>query len=166
MSDSRGRYAIDNVPPGVRVVTVDHDVYEALGVRAGEAKVLLDEGAVRDVSFNGPDTEDVTRMLCGGDVERGRVTLRLTVLDSATARPIQGLRVSLAERDGSADGDPHAEDLEVDANGVVTFCNAPANRPLSLTARIGKVSARVELKLPRGLTNQVVRWPGTGTIRL
>ena len=165
-SDFRGRYAIDNVPPGVRMVTVEHHLYEALGVRAGEAKVLLDEGAVRDVSFDGPDAEEVAGMLCGGATERGRVTLRLTVLDSATARPIQGLRLSLAERDGPADGDSYARDLEADANGVVTFCNAPANRPLALTARIGKVSARVELKLPRGLTNQIVRWPGSGTIRL
>ena len=165
-SDHRGRYAIDSVPPGVRMVTVEHHVYEALGVRAGETKVLLDEGAVRDVSFDGPDAEDVAGMLCGGEAERGRVTLRLTVLDSATARPIQGLRLSLAERDGSADGDSYARDLEADANGVVVFCNAPANRPLALTARIGNVSARVELKLPRGLTNQIVRWPGSSSIRL
>jgi hypothetical protein len=165
-SDSRGRYAIDSVPPGVRLVTVDHEVYEAFGVRAGEAKVLLDEGAARDVSFTGPNAEEIAGMLCGGDVERGRVTLRLTVLDSATARPIPGLRLSLAERDGSADGASYAEDLDADANGVVTFCNAPANRALSLTARVGKVSARVEVKLRRGLTNQIVRWPGSSTIKL
>jgi hypothetical protein len=165
-SDLRGRYLIDSVPPGVRILTVEHHVYDALGVRAGEAKVLLDEGVVRDVSFDGPDAEDVAGMLCGGDAERGRVTLRLTVLDSATARPIQGLRLSLAERDGSADGNAYAQDLEADANGVVTFCNAPANRPLALTARIGKVAARVELKLPRGLTNQIVRWPGSSTFKL
>ena len=165
-SDFRGRYLIDSVPPGVRMVTVEHQVYEALGVRAGEAKVLLDEGVVRDVSFDGPDAEQVAGMLCGGDAVRGGVTLRLTVLDSATARPVQGLRVSLAERDGSADRQSYARDLEADANGVVTFCNAPANRPLELTARVGKVSARVELKLPRGLTNQVVRWPGSSAIKL
>ena len=165
-SDSRGRYAIDNVPPGIRMVTVDHHRYEALGVRAGEAKILLDEGVVRDVSFDGPDAEEVAGMLCRGEAERGRVTLRLTVLDSATARPMPGLRLSLSERDASADSDSYSRDLEADANGVVTFCNAPPNRPLTLTARIGKVTARVELKLPRGLTNQIVRWPGSETIRL
>lgn len=161
-----GRYMIDSVPPGVRMVTVEHQQYDALGVHAGEAKVLLDEGALRDVSFDGPDAEEVAGMLCGGEAERGRVTLRLTVIDSATARPMRGMRLSLAERDGSADSDSYARELEADANGVVTFCNAPANRPLTLTARSGKVSARVELKLPRGLTSQVVRWPGSGTIKL
>ena len=165
-TDSRGRYSIDNVPPGVRIVLVEHPQYEALGVKAGEAKVLLDEGAMRDVSIDGPDAADVAAMLCGAEGDRGRVTLRLTVLDSATARPMGGLRLSLTERDGSADGDSYASELEADADGVVTFCNAPANRPLTLTARNGKVSARVELKLPRGLTSQVVRWPGSQTIKL
>lgn len=166
ITDSRGRYMIDSVPPGVRMLLVEHPQYEALGVRAGESKVLLDEGAVRDVSFDGPDAEEVAGMLCGGETERGRVTLRLMVLDSATARPMPGLRLSLAERDGSADGDVYARELEADGDGAVVFCNAPANRPLTLTARIGKNSARVELKLPRGLTSQVVRWPGSGSIKL
>jgi hypothetical protein len=165
-TDFRGHYLIDSVPPGVRMVVVEHPQYEALGVRAGESKVLLDEGTVRDVSFDGPTAEAVSGMLCGGEAERGKVTLRLTVLDSATIRPMQGLRLSLVEGDGSPDGDAYVRELEADTNGVVVFCNAPANRLLILTARIGKISARVELKLPRGLTNQVVRWPGPGSIKL
>ena len=165
-TDVRGRYLIDSIPPGVRMLQVEHPQYDAFGVRAGEVKVLLDEGVQRDVSFDGPDTDEIAGMLCGGEAERGRVTLRLTVLDSATTRPMRGLRLSLAERDGSADGDSYGRDLEADENGVVVFCNAPANRPLTLTARTGKIAARVELKLPRGLTSQVVRWPGSGTIKL
>jgi hypothetical protein len=165
-TDSRGHYRIDSLRPGVHVVVVEHDRYDALGVPAGEAKVLLDEGATRDVSFDGPDAARVAELLCG-DGARGKVTLRLTVLDSASARPMEGLRLSLEERDAAGDGnDRYAREVEADATGVVTFCNAPANRPLMLTARIGKTTARVELKLPRGLTSQVVRWPGTGSIRL
>ena len=99
-------------------------------------------------------------MLCGGETERGRVTLRLTVIDSATSRPMRELRLVLLERDSSA-VQAYAREFETDGNGVALFCNAPANRPLILTARNGKTVARVELKLPRGLTNHVVRWPGT-----
>jgi hypothetical protein len=36
-----------------------------------------------------------------------------------------------------------------------------------LTARSGKTSARVELKLPKdGLMARIVRWPGSGSIKL
>ena len=165
-TDFRGHYVIAGVTPGVHVVVVEHEHYDALGVRAGESKVLLDEGATRDVSFDGPDVHEVAGMLCGGDADRGRVTLRLTVVDSATARPMGGLRLALTERDAPGSSEAYSLELEADSNGVVVFCNAPANRALLLSARTGKTSARVELKLPRGLTSQVVRWPGTGAVKL
>ena len=165
-TDSRGRYMIDGVPPGVRMVTVEHAQYDSLGVRVGESRVLLDEGTVRDVSIDGPDAGEVAAMLCGPDAVRGRGTLRLTIIDSATARPMKGLRLSLAERDTSGNDEAWAQEFEADGNGVVVFCSAPANRPLMLTAKSGKTSARVELRLPRGLTIQVVRWPGTAGIKL
>ena len=164
-TDAAGRFRFDAVPPGLRRITVEHERYEALGVRAGDKQVLLDEGSTRELTFVGPEGDEVEALLCDGEPARGRGTIRLVFIDSATTRPMRGLRVSIAERDGNGDG--FASETETDASGVVVFCNAPASRPLTLTARQGKTSASAELKLPRGgLMAQVVRWPGTGSIRL
>jgi hypothetical protein len=163
LTDAHGRFRLDGISPGHRRVIVEHRRYDALGVRAGEIRVLLDEGSSRTLEIVGPGADEVEAMLCDGEPERGLGTIRLTFVDSATTRPMRGLRISVVDRDGRT----FAVDSETDERGVVVFCNAPANRPLLLTARSGKTSARVELKLPKdGLMARIVRWPGSGSIKL
>ena len=100
VTDADGRYTLRDVPPGLQFVVVDHGSLADLGVRAGEGQVLLDDGARREVSFNAPAISEIISTLCDGqDIPRNRATVRLTLTDSLTERPLSGVRLRV-DREG------------------------------------------------------------------
>jgi hypothetical protein len=148
-----GRYTLRDVPPGLQFVVVDHASLAELGVRAGEGQVLLDDGARREVSFNAPAVSEIINTLCDGqDIPRNRATVRLTLTDSLTERPLSGVRLRVTARDGRS----YESIDETDAGGAVVFCGVPADLPLIVTeAGRGKIT---ELTLRRGqVVGRVIR---------
>jgi hypothetical protein len=146
-----GRYKLGGVPPGLQFVVVDHSSLADLGVRAGEAQVLLDDGSRRELSFNMPALSEIIGTLCEGqEIPRNRATVRLTLTDSLTERPLTGVRLRIASKDGRA-----FETVdETDASGAVVFCGVPADQTLvvieptrgavaEFTLRRGSVVGRV-----------------------
>lgn len=145
VTDADGRYELQGVPPGLQFVVADHTSLAELGIRTGEGQVLLDDGASREVSFSAPSVSEIISTLCDGqDIPRNRATVRVTLTDSVTERPLSGVRVRVASKDGRA-----FETIdETDAGGAVVFCGVPADLPLIVTeAGRGTIA---EITLRRG----------------
>jgi hypothetical protein len=130
LTGADGRYELRDVPPGLQFIVADHSSLAELGVRAGEGQVLLDDGVRREVSFSAPSSNEIISTLCDGqDIPRNRATVRVTLTDSATQRPLSGVRLRVASKDGRA-----FETIdETDAGGAVVFCGVPADLPLIVT---------------------------------
>jgi hypothetical protein len=144
-TDNDGRYVLRDVPPGLQFVVVDHTSLVELGVRAGEGQVLLDDGSRREVSFSAPSVSEIITTLCDGrDIPRHRATIRVILTDSATQRPLSGVRLRVASKDGR--GFETVD--ETDAGGAAVFCGVPADLPLVVTESGRGVLA--ELTLRRG----------------
>ena len=110
-----------------------NDSVDLLGARIGQQQVLLDEGSRREVSFRAPRPIEIIRKHCGDQVNlRNRGVLRLTLIDSVTARPIAGARIRLAYRD-STRRPAFESSQESDASGAVVFCEVPSGQPLVAT---------------------------------
>ena len=145
-----GRYTLPDVPPGLHFVVASNDSVDLLGARIGQQQVLLDEGSRREVSFRAPRPIEIMRKHCGEQVNlRNRGVLRLTLIDSVTARPIAGARIRLAYR-ASTRRPAFESSQESDASGAVVFCEVPSGQPLVATdTRNGR--ALIEVTMDRGV---------------
>jgi len=145
-----GRYTLPDVPPGLHFVVASNDSVDLLGARIGQQQVLLDEGSRREVSFRAPRPIEIIRKHCGEQVDlRNRGVLRITLIDSVTARPIPGARIRLAYRDSTRR--PALEiSQESDVSGAVVFCDVPSGQPLVATdTRNGRTV--IEVTMNRGV---------------
>lgn len=148
VSDDRGRFSIDSVPAGVQSLVAEHPRYEALGVRAAEQDLLLDAGSHRALILDAPSDAEIPTRLCG-ELEAGRGTLRLIVVEAVTLVPVPGLRVTMTDRNAKVAGSGYLTQAETDSRGAALFCGAPAERLLEVTvAAADKRTTSFELALP------------------
>jgi len=152
-----GRYTLPDVPPGLHFVVASNDSVDLLGARIGQQQVLLDEGSRREVSFRAPRPIEIMRKHCGEQVDvRSRGVLRITLIDSVTARPIAGTSLWLGSRDAARFS--YAARGDTDASGAAVFCEVPAGQPLVLssTTRTGRIL--LEISVSRGaLVGRLIR---------
>jgi hypothetical protein len=137
VTDEQGRFVLRDVPAGLRVLVADHPSTASFGLRTAVLRVLLDAGENRNVSLIAPDQEKIATTLCGENaLAGGRALLRVTVMDSATARPASGLRVRLFGHGGPR---PVEAEHETDASGAALFCGLPSNQLLVVTGPGGAI---------------------------
>ena len=171
VTDANGAYALDGIPPGLYTLVADHDGYRALGVRIGQADLVLDEGASRRASFRAPDARTVVAHLCGdGARPRRSATLRVTVLNQVNNEPLVAARIALlvdsASRPARGEASVSAASLvvraqaETDAGGAALFCGVPSNVSILIAIPDGEgrlvPATTVQLK-PDELGARVVR---------
>ena len=142
---ANGEFRLDSLPAGRFTLIADHPEYAQLGTTVGDAPVELQEGETLTQAFRAPKTSDLIEKLCEGKLpKRENGTLRVLVVDSATARPLPSLRVWLRWT-GRFRGNMDAPELLVptavggtesitDASGAVTFCDLPADMRLVFSA--------------------------------
>jgi hypothetical protein len=147
ITDEQGRFTLRDVPAGLRVLVADHPSTASFGMRAAVLRVLVDAGESRNVSLVAPDQETMATTLCGPNgMAGGRALLRITVIDSATARPAAGLPVRVFNRGGTT---PLELAQETDAGGVALFCGLPSGQLLMATTRDGGILLS-DFRLTRG----------------
>lgn len=157
VTDREGRFAIDNVPPGLQVLVAEHPRYESLGVPAAQLDLLLEEGQKRDLVINASRDDEIPSRLCGDALPERSGVLRLTVVDARNKQPIPGLRVTLSEREAKA-GAGYVAKQVTDARGVVLFCGAPAETLLGVTTAMDERATAFELALPAsGMKSRVLQ---------
>jgi hypothetical protein len=147
-SGEDGRYEFDTLPPGLYTASAAHPGYEPFGVALGSEEVTLEASRRKTVDFRAPRTNALLRAICGGRVpERGRATLFVTLVDTATSaplahvplrvawveygKPVHGVRPAL---NGSTSGTSSSE-------GKIAFCGLPAGATLDLTIPIDDTHA-------------------------
>ncbi|MCC6930169.1 MAG: carboxypeptidase regulatory-like domain-containing protein [Gemmatimonadaceae bacterium] len=135
--DADGRFVLDALPPSQFTVTVRAPGYDALGIAAIEQTVAVGEGEVRRITFTAPSARGIASRLCGGrEVPFGRGTVHLTVRDSASGAPLAGVAATarwmstLARAAG--DSTPAIVERRSDAGGMLTLCELPADRPITI----------------------------------
>lgn len=142
-SGSGGEFRLDSLPAGRFTLIVEHSSYKQAGSFVASEPVELREGEASRVTLRAAKTSELVERLCGGKLPKGdNGTLRLMVVDSATSRPLAGMRVWLRWAGRYAGRDVLTmqpmvrgglESLTDDA-GVVTFCDLPADVRLVFSA--------------------------------
>jgi hypothetical protein len=154
--DANGRFRFDSLPAGTYTLIGEHAGYDSLGVPAGDVRATTDEGATQTVSIRAPGADYLVPRLCSGEKLKPRsATLRLTVLDGRTNRPLPGAPMRLMWR---ARQNEYSMDIKTDDRGVAVFCNVGTTRGMeiryrgsrlrdeladTLSLRAGQVEARV-----------------------
>ena len=144
-SGANGRFRIDSLPGSRLSLVVEHPAYVNLASHVAEEIVELREGEATNLTIRAPRTRDIVERLCEGKLPRDdNGTLRVMVVDSASARPIPSMRVWLrwtARYLGSSEqiealrpGDVGGTDGITDAAGAVTFCDLPPDVRLVFSA--------------------------------
>ena len=158
ITDREGRFAIDNVPPGLQVLVAEHPRYESLGVPAAKLDLLLDDGERRALTINASRADEIPQQLCGESLSTSSGALRLTVVDGRTKKPIPGLRVTLANREAKVSGSGYVAKQVTDERGVSLFCGAPAETLLVVTTAFDERAPAFELSIPAsGMKSRVLQ---------
>ncbi len=135
--DADGRFTFDKLTPSQFTVTVRAPGYDSFGITALEQSVAVGEGEVRRVTFTAPSARGIAARLCGGrEVPFGRGTVHLTVRDSASHQPVEGTVATARWMStlGRAAGDsvPVLAEQRSDGRGMLTFCEVPADRAITI----------------------------------
>lgn len=139
--DDQGRFRFDRVPPGPHALVADHREYEAFGIRAAEATFFLQEGGERHVSLLARTERELADALCPLDRDSRLPTLRVSLVDEQTRRPLTRARLRLRwleVRNDVVGGimTPVPQEMSVDAttddSGHAMFCALPSEKRLTL----------------------------------
>ena len=140
---TNGQFRLDSLPGGRFMLIAEHESYSQAGSFVGDAAVDLNEGDATEVAIRAPKTSELVERLCAGKApKRDNGTLRVTVLDSVTSRPLPSLRVWLRWAGRYVGSTPAglmpsvvggSESL-TDASGAATFCDVPADVRLVFSA--------------------------------
>lgn len=140
-ADSAGAFKLDSLPAGHFTLVATHASYEALGTPVSEQALNLREGATERVTLRAQSTADLTERFCPGRrLRRDRGILRITAIDSLTSRPLSNMLVWLRWVDGYVGrgealmARTSGDEQRTEQNGSTTFCDVPANTPLTLSA--------------------------------
>ena len=143
-SDASGAFRLDSLPAGRFTIIAEHPTYTQAGSFVGEEQVELREGNATPLAIRAPKTTELLNRLCEGKLpKKDNGALRIVVVDSATARPLPGLRVWLRWA-GRFVGSSRPQALTAsevggfesltDTGGAVTFCDVPGDMQLVFSA--------------------------------
>lgn len=137
VTDRDGRFGFDSLAPGILTLEVRAQGYDALGLPAADQTIEVRGSEQRRVVLTARDARALTTRLCQGrPAPWGRATVHLTVRDSATRAPLDGVRTTAQWMStvGRAAGDSATVRAEgtTDSRGSVTFCEVPSGRPVTV----------------------------------
>ena len=154
VTDSAGRFALDSVPAGRRVVSATHPALDAAGLDGVMAAVEVPAGAAADAALATPSRRTLWRRLCGGEAPGDSVgALFGEVRDARTGALLAGARATarwtavgredrrLRVAQGGATG-------VTDSAGTYRLCGVPLGAELAVDAAAGALdSARAQVTL-------------------
>ncbi len=162
VTDGRGRFEMDSVPPGVRTFTMNHDAIDSLGLTGVWVRVEVTDGRA-EVRLAIPSFATFWMRACGTPVPRDSSLVYGTVRDPGTLAPVPNARVEVAWLDltvrGRREVSQQAQNLSVtaDSSGQFGFCGVPRSTPLRIRASTDSSSSGV---IDLAATADGVRWRG------
>lgn len=142
ITDAAGAFRLDSLPAGSFVLVAAHPSYAALGVAAVDERLALREGEVLRPSLRAASTTELATRLCPGQRRRNdRAIVRVIATDSVTSRPLANLAIWLrwagdfvGRGEGLTASNRGGSEVRTDVDGRATFCDVPANMPLTVSA--------------------------------
>jgi Carboxypeptidase regulatory-like domain len=173
-TDTRGRYALESLSPGMYIVTVEHPWLDStgLGVPAQKADLVKQTSAVVNLSVpSGATIRGVFCPISARDSTLGLVAGYVT--DIHTAHPVAGAHVVFQWSDFQVDRrTAHAASSErtvatvTARDGTFRICGLPVLRTILMQAQIGdhEATGAVEVQVPlSGILVQTLRIDATTT---
>ena len=139
-----GSYRIDSLPPGSVSVVAHTDGYDSYAALAASRRITLRSGRVERLDLRAPDADGLRREFCpvrssfARSTRSARGVLRLLMVDSATTRPLPGVRFlvtwpAIAENPAADSSQERNRQAVADSRGAATFCDLPAGIPLEVS---------------------------------
>ena len=158
VSDSTGRFAIDNVPDGRYLLGYFHPMLDSLGVEPALRDVLVQRGGAVRADLATPSPAQLRAAICGGragrDARSGGVLVGV-VRDAHGRAPVAGatvtgewLEISFLPG-GLIDRRRPRLVVTTEQNGWFALCNVPSGGTMFLGASRGDVDTDlIELQVP------------------
>jgi len=152
VSDSLGRFAIRDVPPGRHTIGFFHSMLDSLGLEPPQHQLEVRPNEAARIDLGIPSAERVRSAVCGGTSAPGR-TLLMGFVRGGGAQ-VAGAQVTARWSEISfGGGKPVQRSPQLVAtsasNGWFAICNVPSNGMLVLSASHGRDSTDViELEMP------------------
>jgi protocatechuate 3,4-dioxygenase beta subunit len=150
VSDARGRFRFDSVPPGTHTFAMQHDVLDSIGFSGRSARVSVD-ATNNSVTIAVPSFATLWRGLCGGAPPRDSGIVYGVVRDLAD-RPVAGAAVGVTwqavsfARQRGLDWRDMGGHAAADSTGRYALCGVPTDVALHLAAtKDSLVSAIIDL---------------------
>jgi hypothetical protein len=139
-TDDRGRFVLDEVPPGVFTAVFDHPRLDSLGVQVTGREVEVVAGHTAEVRLAVPSTASLSLARCRVEEgETGGAVLSGTVRDATTGEPVPGATVRVEWQEVEAT-EPvvRASDrwfeVRTDEEGRYTACGVPLDEAVRVRA--------------------------------
>lgn len=151
VTDDEGRFVIEGVPAGTYTLLFYHARLGEMGISPGPREVTVRPGAATRAELGTPSLFTVVASQClleERPAESG--TLAGWIADGTSGMGLPKARVTLSWHvEGSKE--PRRREVEADAGGWYRVCDAPADVPITVSARFLSLQGlRRELAVPRG----------------
>lgn len=173
VSDSLGRFTLNDVPDGRHVIGFFHPVLDSIGLETPLREVYVDRGKPVRADLAIPSARRVRAAICGNRSARDSSAVLVGIVrDAGNGAPAGGVTVvgewveiSFRKR-GLSRRVPHLVALTGD-NGWFAMCNIPTAGTLSLIASRGADSTDlIEVRIPTGgfLRHELFLGPATNVV--
>lgn len=150
-TDEDGSFVLTGIPPGAYTLLYYHARLGDLGISPGPTEVTLRPGQVLRVELGTPSWFTVVTSQCLlEDRDPGTGTLAGWVVDGSSGMGLPQAKVTLSWPVGGST-QPMRMEVETDADGWYRLCTAPADLPLTVSARFLNLEGlRREVSVPEG----------------
>lgn len=155
ISDSLGRFAIDNVPRGHYLLGFIHPLLDSLGVEATPRKLFIDGDRNVRADLGVPSLARLNVAICGSRAQLDSAALIIGVVrDALSGAPVAAVTVSAEWLELSFKSQGLVTNIDrrvatTAENGWFALCNVPIAGTVALLASRGADSTdRIELQIP------------------
>lgn len=157
-TDAGGRFRIDSVPPGPRLIAFEHPDLDSAGFSNNAQRIVVLAGRPTVVTLTVPSLMTLRRAVCVSSMAPGRDSgvVYGTVTDAERGRRLGGVRVFVAWTTAGRAADGRVQvgrpvlEAQTDSLGNYYVCNVPNEIVVTTLAQAGRfVSGLTELLLGR-----------------
>jgi hypothetical protein len=157
ITDDRGRFSLDSLPPGRYQVEVSHSLLDSLEFNLPPREVVVTAGERAHIDFGIPTSATLRAGACPGvALDKGRGAVVGQVTDAETEKPLVGAQVAVTWTDLTLDRatmQPSVQQrggaVTVDSLGFYRLCGVPTDSHLLVQVQHkGRVGSALRMIVP------------------
>jgi hypothetical protein len=148
-TDSAGRFTIDSIPAGSRILEIQHPLLDTLGVSVVTANLEFAPGSDLVAILSTPSPDKLIAAKCRAEeINRGRSALLGSLTDPDLLQPVSGAVVTLDWVDIDIEGKnftrkPRHASAQTATDGTFRICGLPGDFTANLQASAGADSTAI-----------------------